>query len=520
MSSLAAAARPERRSAGNDEPARSARRIPTIPPAAIVALALALALVTGRFLADGRTALGVAIVLGVCLGPIAFLDLTLALALYVAVLFVGDAHALGVGPNTIGVLVFLGWIGTLVTRSARPVVLREQSRLLLALGLFALWLTLSLVWASSQGDAGEGLKTWLLAILAFVLAVTTLRRPRDVAVVGVAFIVGAVISVAFGVGSGALSATAESVSEATGQGGRFTGGGGDPNVQAAGYLVAMFLCAGSWSLTRRRLARGALVLAFIVVAVGFFATQSRGGLIALAVAAVTGLVLLPRQRGRLLGLAGAAAVGLGVVAVVNPSAITRMTDFGGGSSGRDDIWQVAWTIFKRHPLNGIGINNFEAVEPHYALSSGTLSRVEIITEHPHLVHNVYLQLLTETGIIGFAFFLAVIVACMRASWLAAKRFDARGRVGHGDLARAVLMAEIAMLAAQFFISDGDDWRLWILLGLGPVMLSLARRGPARGEAAHPPPSRSRRAARRGLRRGVRAAPQKTLRPVGPAPRGS
>ncbi len=263
----------------------------------------------------------------------------------------------------------------------------------------------------------------------------------------------------------------------------------------------MFLCAGFWGLARRRLARLGLLLAFIIVAIGFFATQSRGGLLALAVAAVAGLVVLPGQRKRLLGLTAAAGVGLGIVAFVNPSAITRMTDIGGGSSGRSDIWQVAWTIFKRHPLNGIGLNNFEAVEPHYTLNSGTLSRVELIVDKPHLVHNVYLQLLTETGIVGFVIFLVVIVASMRASWLAAKRFDASGHFGYGDLARAALMASIAMLAAQFFISDGDDWRLWILLALGPVLLSLARRSPAPGVAVLAEGSASRRAARAVLRSG-------------------
>ena len=84
-------------------------------------------------------------------------------------------------------------------------------------------------------------------------------------------------------------------------------------------------------------------------------------------------------------------------------------------------------------------------------------------------------MLTECGVIGFALFMIVIVGCMRTSWLAARRFDATGHVGYGDLARAVLMAEIAMLSALFFISDGEDLRLWILLGLGPVLLSLARR---------------------------------------------
>ncbi len=472
------------------ESARSrSRQMPRIRTSLIVAAALLLAIVAGRFLADGRISYGLAIVVGVCVGPLAFLNVTLTLALYVAILFVGDAHSLGVGPNSVGVLLALGWAGTLVSRTARPVVLREQPRLLLAVALFALWLTLSLIWAASPPDTSIGLQNWLIAMLAFIITITTLQSPRAVAIVAVAFIVGAVISVAFGLASGGLSANAEVTGEVTAQGGRFTGGGGDPNVQAAGYLVAMFLCAGCWSLTRRRLAHAGLLLAFVITTVGFFATQSRGGLLALAFASIAGLALLPRQRKRLLGLTAAAGIGLAVVAAANPAAISRMTNFGGGSSGRDDLWHVAWTIFTQHHWIGIGLNNFEAVEPRYSLNSGALNRVELIAEHPHLVHNLYLQLLTETGVIGFGLFLLVIVTCLRASWLAARDFDAAGRKSYGDLARAALMAAIAMLATQVFISDGFDWRLWILLGTGPVLLSLARRAraeaPAQSEISRP-----------------------------------
>jgi O-antigen ligase len=392
---------------------------------------------------------------------------------YVAILFVQDISALSVAPNSVGVLVLLAWIGTFISRSARTGVLREQSRLLLGLALFALWISLSVLWASNTYEAGNGIQSWLTAMFAFVVVLTTLKSARHVRMVTAAYIIGAVASVAYGIANGALSAAATSVSETALQG-RFTGGGGDPNVQAAGFLVAMFLCTGMWSLARTRLARVSLLIAFITVAVGFFATQSRGGFISLGFAAVTGFVLMPRQRKRLLGLAGAAGVGFAMIAAVSPGAVARITDIGGGSSGRSDLWAVAWRIFSDHPWHGIGISNFQTVEPHYTLKSGALARVELIAEVPHYVHNVYLQLLTETGIIGLAIFLIVIIGCLRASWLAARRFDAIGRVGYGDLARAVLMGELAMLSALFFISDGEDWRLWILLGLGPVMLSLAR----------------------------------------------
>jgi O-antigen ligase len=476
MSSVSTAAHSIAWDSAPEDRSRPERRIPPIPPAAITAIALVIAVIVGRFFADGRMTLGAALVLAVCFGPLAFLNLTMALAVYIAILFIQDTAALSVGPNSFGVLVLLGWAGTLITRTGRRAVIREQRRLLLVLASFALWLTLSLIWAGNTGDTAIALETWLLAIVAFVLTITVVRSPRDVAIVAIAFIVGAVVSVAFGVSTGALSAAATSTTE-TAATGRLTGGGGDPNVQAAGFMIAMFLCAGLWSLAGRRLPRIGLVLAFIVVAVGFFATQSRGGLIALAVATIVGLAVLPRQRKRLLGLAGAAGVGLGVIALANPTAISRMTDLGGGTSGRSDLWTVAWNIFNDHPWIGIGLSNFQVVEPRYTLISGPLSRVDLVAESPHLVHNVYLQLLTETGVVGLALFLILVGGCLRASWLAAERFDVSGLVGYGDLARATLMAEIAMLTAQFFISDGDDWRLWILLGLGPVLLSIARRAP-------------------------------------------
>ncbi len=485
---------------------RAPRLLPSIHPVLIAIVALLLALITGRYLANGHVSVGLAVVLAVCYAPLVLLDLTLALAVYVALLFIQDTAALSVGPNSVGVLVFLGWIGTFITRSARPAVLREQSRLIQVLGVFALWLALSAIWSTDAAATTEALQSWLIAVLAFILTVTTLRGPRDVTVIGIAFIAGAVVSVLFGIGNGGLTAGASAEGAQATLDGRFTGGGGDPNVQAAGYLIAMFLCAGFWSLAQERRHRVALLVAFVIVTTGFFATQSRGGLIALAVATVAGLAVLPRQRKRLLGLTAAAGIGLAIISVVNPGAIERMTDFGGGTSGRNDLWKVAWTIFSQHHWVGIGLNNFEAIEPHYALSSGTLERVELVAEVPHLVHNLYLQLLTETGVVGFALFLLVIGGCLRAAWLAARRFDRLGHRGYADLARAALMAEIAMLAAQFFISDGFDWRLWILLGLGPVLLSIARRTPMPAGAGLPPPGTRVRASRKPGRRVAQARP--------------
>ncbi|MGH2894735.1 MAG: hypothetical protein ACRDPM_15945, partial [Solirubrobacteraceae bacterium] len=145
-------------------------------------------------------------------------------------------------------------------------------------------------------------------------------------------------------------------------------------------------------------------------------------------------------------------------------------------------------------LFGVGAGNFVVVESHYALQPGAISRIQYITETPQIVHNTYLQLLAETGLVGLLAFLAVVATSLWAAFGAIRCFEAIGHSSYADLARAVVLGTIGMLAALFFITDGDDVRLWVLLALGPVLLGVARRmrdDPAR-VAAVPPRGRLRR----------------------------
>ena len=65
--------------------------------------------------------------------------------------------------------------------------------------------------------------------------------------------------------------------------------------------------------------------------------------------------------------------------------------------------------------------------------------------------------------------------------------------GRRLLARGVLVATLATLAAGLFFSAGVDYKTWLLLALGPVLLHAAgrssaqpRRSDADRPAAHPP----------------------------------
>ncbi len=56
-------------------------------------------------------------------------------------------------------------------------------------------------------------------------------------------------------------------------------------------------------------------------------------------------------------------------------------------------WQASWQIFRDHPVTGVGLGAFPTIYPMYGRASSRYERVE-------QVHNDYLQLLTDTGMVG------------------------------------------------------------------------------------------------------------------------
>ncbi len=75
-------------------------------------------------------------------------------------------------------------------------------------------------------------------------------------------------------------------------------------------------------------------------------------------------------------------------------------EFSGGqeisSSGRDYIWKQAMLHYNEHPMLGIGISNFKEIE---GIS----------------VHNTYIQMLCEGGILGFTLMIIPFVWCFISS---------------------------------------------------------------------------------------------------------
>jgi O-antigen ligase len=217
----------------------------------------------------------------------------------------------------------------------------------------------------------------------------------------------------------------------------------------------------------------------VVLALALFLTQSRGGLLALAVVAVVTPFLAGPVRLRAVAvILTIAAIGIGYYALVAPpAAIQHVTSFSaGGGTGREDLWRVAIEMWRNHPFVGVGTGNFTVVEPHYAVRTINLQRVDLVVDNPKVAHNTYLHVLTELGIVGFVAFIGMIGGTLLVAWRSIKELERRGERRLEILARGLLIGTIGMLAAFVFITAQWEKQLWLLLGICLALSTLARAG--------------------------------------------
>jgi O-antigen ligase len=455
-------------------------------PGPIVAgAAVTLAALVGALLAyDVKTGLAALIVLGFL--PVVLLRLPLALCAWLMVVFFARIPGLESMPNRVLVVVAVSWLAVmLLGRDAafrKP--LADWRALLGIVVLFVAWEALTLAWAPAPGAAEETVRDLVYSGLGFALVLSIVGERRAVRWLLYAFVLGAALSVAWGLAKTGLSPSKYAGGEAA-VGGRFQGGSGDPNYLAAVLVPAIVLAAGLAATTRSTLQRLGLAGAVAVVAAGLVATQSRGGLLAAGVCCLVAFAVWKGRRRLIAGLVVLFVVGLGALLAASPSALQRIknaSDSGSGS-GRVDIWRVAWHVTTDHPLFGVGLSQFPQVSPHYVRQTGTLGYVGLIVDRKIVVHNLYLQLWAETGIVGLLGFLTIVGVSLRASSTAAKRFAA---VGDGELemlSRAAFVALVGVLTASFFLSNISDRRIWVLLALGPVLAGMAGRARRTARAA-------------------------------------
>ena len=99
----------------------------------------------------------------------------------------------------------------------------------------------------------------------------------------------------------------------------------------------------------------------------------------------------------------------------------RMRNARAAPAGSEFVGQVAvsfayvsWKMFLDAPLLGVGYGQFQQAARPYLSDRTTSLYLEDIRNEPN--HNTPLAMLTETGLIGFGLFLAILVGWTIQSW--------------------------------------------------------------------------------------------------------
>lgn len=173
------------------------------------------------------------------------------------------------------------------------------------------------------------------------------------------------------------------------------------------YLTGMERVAG-WTVNPNLYGLSAVVLAALVALMGDDRQRLSAGLLSAAMVFLSGsraaflawgvLLLLMAQSARWLRAAiSLAALAILIMLLVQPQWFGRIgTDLTLDhitTLSRLEIWQVALQAFLENPLAGIGIHQFHAYYQHHLPPNA-------LDPYATHAHNLWLQLLAETGILG------------------------------------------------------------------------------------------------------------------------
>lgn len=245
--------------------------------------------------------------------------------------------------------------------------------------------------------------------------------------------------------------------------GRFSvvGGAFDPN-DTAYVLVSLFppwlyfLRYGEGVLTRL-IAVAAICCAITVILL----TGSRGGIVALGT--VLTLALVTTKGGIEKGYKILFLLMLGVTWLLLEGRIDVeryftlfevSSDYNvTGEEGRLTLWQGAIELALANPLTGVGVDCFEYA---YYLAREAAGNPYL---RWHSVHNSFLQVAAEVGLVGFALFLAINVRTFLTLHRVSKtpgeqRLNPRDADELGALGGLMLLGFIGHLVAGFFLTQG------------------------------------------------------------------
>jgi O-antigen ligase/tetratricopeptide (TPR) repeat protein len=395
--------------------------------------------------------------------PTIAVTVTLALTLAIAPWFSGGREPLAMVISAVGLLL------AVLLLMVQPEV-RRPGWSWLGLSYMALigWGIVSLTWSANRYSSALWVAVWVMAALVFMVARALALDDRSRGWLLGAYVASAVIFAAVGIGMYVIGSYE-----------RLTGTFYWPNPAAAYLLPAVLLALDGLKrgAGRRRLAwlgAGAVLLAAMVL------TDSRAALLLLVILVSLYLAVSPGVKRFWIHFVFMLVIAIAVIALSNAVAQrvvshrsaqvpgSRLAELASGdaNSTTDRIFYLrsAWMLWLQRPVLGTGAGTFG--DRHPAVQERVISA-------SNDVHNIYVQTLSELGLVGLSLLLLVILGMF-------------GGVIRGLLVRPQNLAVVLGVVALVLHAAVDiDAKFPALLALAALLAAVAYRPWRDGVGAWP-----------------------------------
>jgi O-antigen ligase len=242
---------------------------------------------------------------------------------------------------------------------------------------------------------------------------------------------------------------------------RATGLSGGANTASRYFLYGIVILSYLQSRSNERPGVRLLALVGIILLIlALITTFSRSGFLLLGIAFlfITQRFLIGRQRSMALWF----TIGIGLVwvltqasgTVLDPIRILNAIVSGSDTvGGRYDIWRAGLAMWQDHPIFGIGIGQFSYYYLSYSRSPGSIAVLS--------AHNTYIQVLSETGFVGFVFFIALL-------FVVVVNFRSQVKNSEGNLSNihwTWMIVIVLMLIGSMSKTELFDKFFWFLMGI-------------------------------------------------------
>lgn len=137
--------------------------------------------------------------------------------------------------------------------------------------------------------------------------------------------------------------------------------------------------------------------------------------------------------------------------------------------GRSSEMIVGWLMFTDHPVFGVGLGNYNARYLEYSRWLGIDPRLE-----DRSAHCLYLEIASETGLVGLSIFLWLVWVMFRELERAYKALTEAGLTNYAGIAGAVSAGMIGYLTAAIFLHAAFPRPFWFLFGIALALPNVAR----------------------------------------------